>query len=88
MKITQLRLQNFRNIVGTELRPDPHLNFLVGRNAQGKTSVVESLGLLATLQSFRNAKSIDLIQKGTDWMLVDFGEFRGWVSAEYVTVDE
>lgn len=33
-------------------------------------------------------KRYDLIQKGTDWMLVDFGEFRGWVSAEYVTVED
>ncbi len=46
------------------LEPDPHLNILVGANGQGKTSIIEAIGYLATLRSFRGAKSDEVIRYG------------------------
>jgi DNA replication and repair protein RecF len=65
MKVQYLSLKNFRNIEATQFKPDPNLNLLVGLNGQGKTTIIEALGLLATLRSFRDSKTIDLIRCGT-----------------------
>ena len=64
MKVEKLTLRNFRNIEECILVPDGHLNFLVGSNGQGKTSLIEALSYLATLRSFRGAKTEEVIQWG------------------------
>jgi DNA replication and repair protein RecF len=62
-KVRKLVLKNFRNIRETEFQPDPKLNFLVGLNGQGKTSVLEALGYVATLRSFRGSKAPEVIHR-------------------------
>lgn len=64
MRISSLTLKNFRNIRECTLQPDPSINLFVGQNAQGKTSVLEALGYMATLRSFRRAKPPELIRLG------------------------
>ncbi|MBN22109.1 MAG: hypothetical protein CL678_12585 [Bdellovibrionaceae bacterium] len=66
MKIQSLRLKQFRNISELELSPGPHLNFILGKNAQGKTSLIEGLSLLATLRSFRSSHASELISWGNE----------------------
>lgn len=44
--------------------PDRDLNFLLGANGQGKTSFLEALSFLATLKSFRGAKTDEVIRWG------------------------
>jgi len=66
MKVNELRLKNFRNIEDVCFYPDKNLNILLGENGQRKTSLIESLGLLATLKSFRDSKAHALIRWGTD----------------------
>ncbi len=65
-KVRKLSLRNFRNIRETEFQPDPQLNFLVGLNGQGKTSVLESLGYIATLRSFRGSKAPEVIHRDSN----------------------
>lgn len=62
MKIDSIELYQFRNCQRLRLVPRSGLNFIVGRNAQGKTSVLESVALLASLESFRTADSAQLIR--------------------------
>ena len=38
MKINQIRLKNFRNYDSCQFIPDPHMNVIIGKNAQGKTN--------------------------------------------------
>jgi DNA replication and repair protein RecF len=64
MKVARLSLRGFRNLIDCEFRPDPRLNFLVGDNGQGKTSILEALSYLATLRSFRGAKNDEVIGWG------------------------
>lgn len=65
MKVESLTLRDFRNIRECVFRPGPGLNFIVGENGQGKTSLLEALSLLATLRSFRGSQSDELIRWGS-----------------------
>ena len=53
MKINQIRLKNFRNYDSCQFIPDPHMNVIIGKNAQGKTNLLESIVLLSTTRSHR-----------------------------------
>ena len=53
MRVTRIKLQNYRNIKFADLKLDGRAQFLVGSNAQGKTNLLESVGLLPALRSFR-----------------------------------
>lgn len=46
-------LQNFRNHLQTDLTFSPQINFIIGPNGSGKTSILESLCILASGRSFR-----------------------------------
>jgi DNA replication and repair protein RecF len=62
MKIAELTLRSFRNVEESAFTPHGRLNFLVGANGQGKTSVLEAIGYLATLRSFRGARSDEVVR--------------------------
>jgi DNA replication and repair protein RecF len=62
MRIRKLTLRRFRNVRDSSFEPGPNLNFLIGKNGQGKTSFLEAIGYLATLRSFRGSKSQEVIQ--------------------------
>lgn len=64
MRIEELNLRNFRNITQLSIEPGPAFNLLVGRNAQGKTNVIESIGLVSTGYSFRAQDFRDMIMWG------------------------
>ncbi|MFP4351593.1 MAG: DNA replication/repair protein RecF [Puniceicoccaceae bacterium] len=64
MKIRSCNLENFRNIGAAALRFDADRVFLVGRNGQGKSNLLEALGLLHAVRSFRTADLRHLIACG------------------------
>lgn len=53
MRLFHLGLENFRNFAAAQLPLGGRDVFLVGRNAQGKTNLLEAIGLLSALRSFR-----------------------------------
>ncbi len=53
MLLERLRLTNFRNYEALDLRLRPGLSIFQGRNAQGKSNLLEGIALLATSRSFR-----------------------------------
>jgi len=53
MKITTLDLIDFRNYPKAHITFGDGVNILVGKNAQGKTNVLEAIHFLATSRSFR-----------------------------------
>jgi DNA replication and repair protein RecF len=66
MKLLHLSLEHFRNHAATELAFDAEpLHVLVGRNAAGKTNVLESIGLLSLFQSCRGTADEALIRWGS-----------------------
>ena len=64
MRIIRLHLRHFRNLEEAVVDPAPGLNVIEGRNAQGKTNLLEAVFLLATLKSFRHARNGDLVRWG------------------------
>jgi len=70
MYIRALHLQNFRNHAEAAISPDPALNVVLGKNAQGKTSLLEAIYLLATARSWRAGRDSELIRWGTEYARV------------------
>ena len=64
MRFLNLRLQDFRNIEFTELSMEGDRIFLFGANGQGKSNLLEALGLVTALRSFRTQNLSALPRKG------------------------
>jgi DNA replication and repair protein RecF len=65
VRVNRLWLTDFRNYESTELAPDPDgLTVIAGANGEGKTNLLEAIGYLATLSSFRGAPNDALIRQG------------------------
>jgi DNA replication and repair protein RecF len=64
VRITRLRLYQYRNIGELELYPSAGTSLFSGLNGQGKTNLLESLYLLAYGRSFRTSAPKDCIQHG------------------------
>jgi DNA replication and repair protein RecF len=64
MQLCRIALQNFRNIAWAELELPPAGAAMVGPNAQGKTNLLEAVGLLTALRSFRQSDNRHLIAHG------------------------
>lgn len=59
--LTRLTLTNFRNFRGLELELPPGVVVLYGGNAQGKTTLLEAVYLLAIARSFRAENERELV---------------------------
>jgi len=66
----QLRLRDFRNYARMDVSFPPGFHVLLGDNAQGKTNVLESIYLLATLRSFRGVGGAQMIRHGASGYFV------------------
>ena len=66
MLIGCVQLVDFRNYRTLSYRPSGRLNLLTGRNAQGKTNLLEAVGVLLTGRSFRTTRLGELPAWGTE----------------------
>ncbi len=64
MSVIDFRVQDFRNITQARLQPGPGLNLILGPNASGKTSLLESIHLLGRGRSFRSVDARELVRRG------------------------
>ena len=64
MHLATLRLRDFRNYRRLDMKFEPGFHLLLGKNAQGKTNILESIYLLATLRSFRGVGAAQMIRQG------------------------
>ncbi|CAN5560166.1 DNA replication/repair protein RecF [soil metagenome] len=69
MRVVELALEDFRNFERVRLSFAPSLNLLVGRNAQGKTNLLEAVYCLSGLGSPRGAESA-LVRSGAERALL------------------
>ncbi len=70
MRVTHLSLTDFRNYRTADVPFAAGANLFVGRNGQGKTNLVESLGYLSTLGSHRVSSDQAMIRKDADAAIV------------------
>lgn len=66
MRVERLILNNVRIIQSAQLNPHPVLNVIDGKNASGKTTILEAIHLLGSGRSFRTHKVDTVIQQGSD----------------------
>ena len=64
MNIQTLYLRDFRNYETAQLALSPGVNVFCGENAQGKTNILEAVGLLSTTRLFRSGQKRDAVRFG------------------------
>lgn len=74
MRLLWLELGSFRVYEALRFEPGSGVNVLIGDNGTGKTSVLEAIGYLASLKSFRGAPDASLVADGADGAIAR-GEF-------------
>ncbi|MGL4624390.1 MAG: DNA replication/repair protein RecF [Culicoidibacterales bacterium] len=67
MRVQSLQLRQFRNYQNQAVTLHPQMNIFLGANAQGKTSLIESLYVLAFTKSYRCQNYRELIQFEADF---------------------
>lgn len=86
MKLSWLELRDFRSYASLRFEPGEGVNVLVGDNGAGKTSVLEAIGYLASLGSFRGSPDGSLIADGEDQAIVR-GEFVAGERSSLIEVE-
>jgi len=71
MKIKNLRLKNFRNCEGVNIDFTGYKTLITGKNAQGKTNILESIYLLSDLKTPRTSTISDLIKFDNDYFEIN-----------------
>ncbi len=72
MNLEKLFIRNIRNLEEVSIPCGRGIHFIHGLNAQGKTSILESIYLLSNLRSFRDSDLSSLVTRGKD-----FAQIRG-----------
>jgi DNA replication and repair protein RecF len=70
VQLRRLWLTDFRGYHEADVSFDPGLTAVLGPNGQGKTNLLEAIGYLATLASFRGAPTDALIRAGAERAVV------------------
>jgi DNA replication and repair protein RecF len=70
MWIETLSVNNCRLLTDVSLDLSPYFNIIIGENASGKTSLLESLNILSSGRSFRTSHILDVITHQKDSVLV------------------
>ncbi len=86
MHLAWLEVRDFRSHAALEFRPDPGINVLVGPNGSGKTSLLEAIGYLATLSSFRRSPDAALVRAGAE-AAITRGEFSSGPTEALVEIE-
>lgn len=71
MKLNRLHLINYRNCEDLELVFDKSKALIIGKNAQGKTNILESIYFLSTLKSSRTSNIQELIKFDKEYFRID-----------------
>ncbi len=70
LSFKDLAIRGVRNLQPAQVSFSPALNVLFGDNGQGKTSLLEAICVSATTRSFRTEQIREVVQQGTDALLV------------------
>jgi len=84
--LLRLSLTQFRNLSSVVIYPSRTLNLITGENGSGKTSLIESISVLAHGRSFRTHKFRSIIQLEQDRYTV-FGEVESQGETHKVGVE-
>lgn len=77
MIVSNIKIENFRNIKNIEINPCENVNIIYGENAQGKTNIIESIWLFSGQRSFRSVKDSELVKFGEKYFKNEISVFSG-----------
>lgn len=75
VKLKKLQLVAFRNFDNVTVDIEENINIFLGKNGEGKTSLLEAIGMLSMPKSFRTSNTDDMIKFSSDYFRV-VGEFE------------
>lgn len=82
MIIEGIKLINFRNYNNLSVLFNPNINLMIGRNAQGKTNLLEAIYICSTGRSFRTSRDREIISFEKDEAYIGanlkVGELEKW----------
>lgn len=67
MNIKSIEFTGYRNLEDGEIKPGKEMNVICGRNAQGKTNLIESIWLFTGAKSFRGNKDNEILGFGKNF---------------------
>lgn len=82
MQITDIRLQNFRNHVGSRVDWTPHLNVITGPNGAGKTNLIDAIHYLCMTRSFVASSDMYVANEEAGYFMVK-GHFEGNIRSSF-----
>lgn len=71
MILKKMRIHQFRNYEDQTLLFDQGIQYITGKNAQGKTNLLEAILYLSTTRSHRVSDDEELIQENRDYFLIN-----------------
>ena len=82
MKLKRLGLKNFRNCEGVNIDFTSQKTLIIGKNAQGKTNILESIYMLSDLKSPRTSTVSDMINFDADKFEINADIFKNETDIE------
>lgn len=82
MKITKLRLVNFRNYSNLDIEFSKTKNIIIGNNGEGKTNIIEAIYYLSLTKSFRTNNDDALIYDGAKAAVIE-GKIKDSITNTY-----
>ena len=73
MFITELSVNGFKNLKDIDIKPHKRINIFCGKNAQGKTNLIEAIWLCSGARSFRGTKDRRMIGDDMQVMEIKLG---------------
>ncbi len=70
MILASIKLRNFRVHENVELKFAENLNYIVGGNGQGKTTILESIYYMCTTKSFETKSSWAFLEYSEEYDVV------------------
>ena len=71
MWIKKIKIKNFRNYEKEEINLEKNINIFYGKNAQGKTNIIEAIFLCSLGKSFRAKKDNEMIKLNEENAIVE-----------------
>lgn len=87
MFIKRLKAENFRNIGLCDITFEKGVNLLYGKNAQGKTNVLEGIYIFSRGKSFRTSEDRELVKIGEEGfrLFIEYEDEEGEKTLEYAS---
>jgi DNA replication and repair protein RecF len=86
MSLQRLDIYNVRNIREQSITPSPTFNFIYGKNASGKSALIEAIFLLGRAKSFRTSSIKSVISFEQDSLIVSAQVLQGKGSKHHLGI--